>query len=482
MKYFIILLLTIITSSSTAQSSIDCFNRFQHYQTIVGKEDSVIYFMDKLGRMPGEERRFNRMLHAAFAQNFANISQAEADAWTMEGIDPAYKRQFVEDGKRRYAHAQILLARMLEDSSQVVVAGVMPMSYWVKAGKEAGNPRKLVLLMNGYLNKYLSTLPGILTEAYANRLCYAFLMHQFIKNEPSLQRYADSVMAVLGKRTEAAYKRISATGASGMGELITRAELKYLVGYYQLSIARQELKKGNNKAAGAYFKKAAYMSPDVNDQHYADGYEIDMFLLFHDQHESFLPEYLDYLRKYSNGSNADVQAALLDMTMNNINYKTELKKFYTAQNDTAELSFNDYWYAQLNERLKPAPGFALTQLDSTTFDVSKQKGQWALLDFWGTWCEPCREEHPELEKFYKEQGHRIKLLTIACHDRENEVRKYMDEHKYTFPVAMSDRGVEMLYRVIVYPTKVLITPDGKYVVIPSEGDWVKFIREYSEGR
>ena len=88
-----------------------------------------------------------------------------------------------------------------------------------------------------------------------------------------------------------------------------------------------------------------------------------------------------------------------------------------------------------------------------------------------------------MQKFYDsvvlQNTGKISLLTIACKDTEEKVNKYMTDNKYSFPVAMADNAIEKTYVVQGYPTKVLITPQRKYIVIPYNVDWVDFIRQYA---
>ncbi len=56
----------------------------------------------------------------------------------------------------------------------------------------------------------------------------------------------------------------------------------------------------------------------------------------------------------------------------------------------------------------------------------------------------------------------------------------MTENKYTFPVAMSDKLVEKSYNINSYPSKILVSPQGKYLVIPFNIDWVDFVKKYAD--
>ena len=71
------------------------------------------------------------------------------------------------------------------------------------------------------------------------------------------------------------------------------------------------------------------------------------------------------------------------------------------------------------------------------------------------------------------------MLTIACRDEEGRVGAYMTENKYSFPVAMAAAAIEATYNVDSYPTKMLITPQGKYIIIPYDIDWIDFIKKYA---
>jgi hypothetical protein len=69
---------------------------------------------------------------------------------------------------------------------------------------------------------------------------------------------------------------------------------------------------------------------------------------------------------------------------------------------------------------------------------------------------------------------------VACRDTEQKVTTYMTTKKYSFPVAMSDNKIEKLFKVPGYPTKILITPTGKYITVPFGIDWVSFVNNYVE--
>ena len=79
----------------------------------------------------------------------------------------------------------------------------------------------------------------------------------------------------------------------------------------------------------------------------------------------------------------------------------------------------------------------------------------------------------------KTQPEKFKLFTIACRDTIARVNEYMQQEHYSFPVAMANSSIVKEFNVKGYPTKILITPQGKYVKIPFSSDWLQFIKQYT---
>jgi thiol-disulfide isomerase/thioredoxin len=116
-----------------------------------------------------------------------------------------------------------------------------------------------------------------------------------------------------------------------------------------------------------------------------------------------------------------------------------------------------------------APDFTLKDLDGKEWTLSQLKGQPVMVNFWATWCKPCKIEMPLLEKVYqkyKDQGFIILAVDIKGDLGEAAVRQYVQELGLTFPVVMDTTGqVENTYRVRAYPTSVFVGRDGTVVDI-----------------
>jgi len=110
----------------------------------------------------------------------------------------------------------------------------------------------------------------------------------------------------------------------------------------------------------------------------------------------------------------------------------------------------------------PAPDFTLTTLDGDTVSLGDLRGQVVLINFWATWCGPCRAEMPDIESVYnqyRDEG----FVVLAVNDAEPEqiASAYVDELGLTFPVVMDPaREAQRLYQVRAFPTSFFIDEDG----------------------
>lgn len=123
----------------------------------------------------------------------------------------------------------------------------------------------------------------------------------------------------------------------------------------------------------------------------------------------------------------------------------------------------DEEYAQLvSERLDyPAKDFTLTSLDGESVRLADYQGKIVLLDFWATWCGPCRMELPLLQSNFnrwKEQG--IELLAISTDQDTTAVAPFIAQNQYSFPV-LFDEHLKEVYGVPGIPTLFVIDQEGK---------------------
>lgn len=117
----------------------------------------------------------------------------------------------------------------------------------------------------------------------------------------------------------------------------------------------------------------------------------------------------------------------------------------------------------------PAPDFTLLDQYGNSHTLSDYKGKTVFLNFWATWCPPCRAEMPEIQEIYEEYGENssdVIILGIASPEtgREGsaeEIAAFLSENEYTYPVVMDTDGImAYYYGISAYPTTFMIDKDG----------------------
>ena len=113
-----------------------------------------------------------------------------------------------------------------------------------------------------------------------------------------------------------------------------------------------------------------------------------------------------------------------------------------------------------------APNFSLEDLSGKKANLKQYRGKVVFLNFWATWCGPCKEEMPSMEALYqkfKERG--FVFLTISVdYEEKKKVKEFIDKHHYTFPVLIDSKCVTLdLYGVKGIPTTLLIDKKGRMV-------------------
>ncbi len=111
----------------------------------------------------------------------------------------------------------------------------------------------------------------------------------------------------------------------------------------------------------------------------------------------------------------------------------------------------------------PAPDFSLPDLNGHSLQLSSYRGKAVLLDFWATWCDPCREETPhlvELQNKYGGQG--LQIIGVSMDDGPEPVREFYQHFQMNYPVVMGNAEIGKLYGgVLGLPIAFVIAPDGR---------------------
>jgi peroxiredoxin len=119
---------------------------------------------------------------------------------------------------------------------------------------------------------------------------------------------------------------------------------------------------------------------------------------------------------------------------------------------------------ELRERLHEEAGFSLTTLDGKSFSLSSLRGKVVLLNFWATWCLPCRKEMPDMEKLYREFNSKG-LVVLAVSDEKPEiVEKFLTNKNCTYPILLDpNRKASDDFDVEGVPKTFVFDRDGNLV-------------------
>jgi peroxiredoxin len=113
---------------------------------------------------------------------------------------------------------------------------------------------------------------------------------------------------------------------------------------------------------------------------------------------------------------------------------------------------------------KLAPDFKLQSLDGQTVSLGDFRGKPVLLNFWATWCPPCRAEMPFLQEIYEDKEWSEKglvILTIDIGEDPSVVKEFMESYDLSFPVLLdTDQDVALEYNIRAIPTTFFIDKDG----------------------
>ncbi len=111
-----------------------------------------------------------------------------------------------------------------------------------------------------------------------------------------------------------------------------------------------------------------------------------------------------------------------------------------------------------------APEFSGKGIDGIVHTLEDYKGKVIFLNFWATWCPPCREEMPDIEKIYKEYGSNKKDVVIlgVSNESKEKVENFLKEEGYTFPTIIDKKNeIGEKYYVYAYPTTYIINKKGE---------------------
>ncbi len=118
--------------------------------------------------------------------------------------------------------------------------------------------------------------------------------------------------------------------------------------------------------------------------------------------------------------------------------------------------------------VQPAPDFTVIDNSENEVKLSQMKGRPVVVNFWASWCPPCKNEMPDFEKAYKKYGGDISFMMVNMTDGQQETlekaRTHIEQNGYTFPVYFDTKySAAVAYMVESLPTTYFVDADGNIV-------------------
>ncbi|MBM7838259.1 peroxiredoxin [Alkalihalobacillus xiaoxiensis] len=109
-----------------------------------------------------------------------------------------------------------------------------------------------------------------------------------------------------------------------------------------------------------------------------------------------------------------------------------------------------------------AVNFTLQELNDERFELAQQEGKGVLINFWGTFCEPCEREMPHIENTYQEYEDKVETIAINVNEAPLTVDSFVRRHQLSFPIAIDQRQeVTRAYGIGPLPATVLVDEHGQ---------------------
>ena len=111
-----------------------------------------------------------------------------------------------------------------------------------------------------------------------------------------------------------------------------------------------------------------------------------------------------------------------------------------------------------------APDFQLQTVDGKEIKLSDLQGKKVIVNFWATWCPPCKAEMPHMQEFYLENSNDVEILAVNLTTSEknaNDVRSFVEDYGLSFPILLdSDGSIGRIYQAFTIPTSYVIDTKG----------------------
>lgn len=125
---------------------------------------------------------------------------------------------------------------------------------------------------------------------------------------------------------------------------------------------------------------------------------------------------------------------------------------------TGQFIAGEYVAPEINALAPPILGTSLTNTPINTYQL---RGKPVIVNFWATWCGPCRVEMPILQEIYDANAGDISIIAVNLGESRRVVERWIDEHGFTYNVLIDqETEIESLYHMLAPPSTYIISPEG----------------------
>ena len=113
-----------------------------------------------------------------------------------------------------------------------------------------------------------------------------------------------------------------------------------------------------------------------------------------------------------------------------------------------------------------ATDFTLPMLSGGNLTLSETRGKMTIINFWASWCAPCKMEAPHLQEFYEEYSDRVEIVAVnnTSKDKREDVAAFVEQYGLTFPVLLDETGeINTMYGAFAIPTTVFLNEKGEII-------------------
>jgi len=233
--------------------------------------------------------------------------------------------------------------------------------------------------------------------------------------------------------------------------------------------------KDFNKLSNVYADKSSKLVAEYQNKAEALGHESDSLVsIYMPRFQQIQADYGDAVLKFVNDNKESLAGFYAMTSLDQYRYEQQLVNYADGLKDKFKDNPGVRQFVKQMMEIKPvsvghkAPEFTAMGLDGKPVKLSDYKGKYVMLDFWASWCGPCRQENPNVVKqyaIYKDKG--LNILGISLDEEKSAWQKAINDDKLTWQHASDlqkfDGPTERLYHIEAIPSNFIIDPQGMIV-------------------